>query len=245
METYECDRWLLAAIRRRLSRGDYVSDSGIRKAIRTAPGVQAVSNFRPTAAMAVYGRFRRPGGLDVWDMSAGFGGRLLGAWASGAVRRYVGTDPCVPTFDGLCRMRDELPALGVLPAMAVELHRQGSEDFRPEAGSLDLCFTSPPYFATEDYGTEDAQSHRRFPAYDAWLDGFLRATLDNCRHGLRPGGVLALNVASTRQAPRLEADAVRVAEAAGFRLVETVRLGLAHLAAGGYKHEPLFVFARD
>ena len=245
METFDCDRWFHSAITRRLSRGDYLSDSGVRKALRTAPGVQAVSNFRPTAAMAIYGRFRRPGGLAVWDMSAGYGGRLLGAWASGDVRRYVGTDPCVPTYAGLNAMHDDLAGLKLLPEMMVDLHRVGSEAFEPAPGSLDLCFTSPPYFTTEDYGDEPGQSFRKFPKYADWLDGFLGATLRNCWSGLRPGGVLSLNVANVKSAPHLERDTVATAEKVGFRPVETLRLALAHLTAGGHKFEPVFVFARD
>jgi len=35
----------------------------------------------------------------VWDPSMGYGGRLLGAIAAGV--NYIGTDPCIPTYEGL------------------------------------------------------------------------------------------------------------------------------------------------
>lgn len=246
LEVFESGRWFETAVNRRLKRGDYISDSGIRKAVRGASGVQAVSNFRPTAATAIYKHFHRDEKLTVWDMSAGYGGRMLGAWASDVVGHYIGTDPCGPTFDGLCRMRDELADLAMLPPMRVELHRSGSEVFDLLENSVDLCFTSPPYFATENYGNEPEQSHHKFPAYGDWLNGFLKATLLKCRQALKPHGSLALNVANvTGVAPTLEADTVAVAQSCGFRLVETLRLALSHITKGGHKYEPIFVFAQS
>ena len=38
--------------------------------------------------------------------------------------------------------------------------------------SLDLCFTSPPYFDTEKYSDEDTQSYKKFPTEDGWVNGF-------------------------------------------------------------------------
>jgi hypothetical protein len=245
LETFGSDLWFHKALVQRLKRGDYITDSGVRKGIRSASGVQAVSNFRPAAAVAVYKHFHRDGKLTVWDMSAGYGGRLLGAWASGVVGRYIGTDPCEPTYAGLCAMRDELAEFGVLPAMQVELHKCGSEVLDLPAGSVDLCFTSPPYFATEDYGTEPEQSHRKFGAYQDWLEGFLKATMMKCRQALKPHGSMVLNVANVAaMAPTLEADTVAVAESCGFKLVDTLYLALSHLTKGGHKFEPVFVFAK-
>lgn len=244
LETFQCDRWLRRAIRRRLDRGDYLSDAGVRKALRTASGVQSVSNFRPTAAMAIYSHFRKPGGLRVWDMSSGYGGRLLGAMASGHVSRYVGTEPCSVTFDGLKSLLTDVCRLGILPHVDVDLIMTGSEDHRPLPGSLDLCFTSPPYFSTERYSDEPTQSFLRFPRYADWLDGFLRRTLENCWIGLVSGGALVLNVADCKAAPTLVADVERIAEEVGFRQGGTLRLALSHLTAGGHKYEPILTFMK-
>ena len=35
----------------------------------------------------------------------GYGGRLLGAITAGV--NYIGTDPCIPTFEGLEKIRDD------------------------------------------------------------------------------------------------------------------------------------------
>ena len=59
-------------------------------------------------------------------MSAGFGGRLLGALACDRVDTYIGTDPASYTIDGLREMAEELlpmaQSLGRRP-LEVELHK--------------------------------------------------------------------------------------------------------------------------
>ena len=36
----------------------------------------------------------------------GYGGRLLGALITAGVN-YIGTDPCIPTYEGLEKIRDD------------------------------------------------------------------------------------------------------------------------------------------
>ncbi len=243
LDIFNNDDSFLTAIRKRLKYGTYISDNGIRKALRRYGKTQAVSNFRPTAALAIYRRYRA-GRLTVWDMSAGYGGRLVGAWASDTVARYIGTEPCVETFSGLRRLEDDVRRFGILQPMAVELHCIGSEDFSLPRESVDLCFTSPPYFDTEHYSDELSQSYKKFPTYQGWLTGFLRETLARCRYSLCHDGFLALNVANTKRAPSLVNDVKNIAEDVGFIHFETIALSLASLASGGYKYESVLVFAR-
>ena len=66
-------------------------------------GTQAVSNFRPTAAKLIYEKF---GGDTIWDMSCGWGGRLIGFLASSR-KKYIGTEPSSLTFKGLQKIKSE------------------------------------------------------------------------------------------------------------------------------------------
>jgi hypothetical protein len=177
--SFSDDLLFLRAIERRTKLGNAFSDSGLRKILRSFASTQSVSNFRPTAAACVYHRFLPGSGGVVWDMSAGFGGRLLGALACDRVDRYVGTDPSTYAMDGLREMADELVPMAEefgRRTLEVELHQVGSEDFVPERVSLDLCFTSPPYCGWEKYGDEPQQSHKRFSTQHEWLHGFVGAT---------------------------------------------------------------------
>ena len=136
-------------------------------------GSQGVSNFRPTAAHAIYNRFLPDGGTT-WDMSGGYGGRLLGAIKSQI--NYIATEPATNTVEGLKEIINDWGTISTLfrNELHLEIVQKGSEDFLPDKESLDLCFTSPPYFDTEKYSNEDTQSYIKFPTSRDWINGFLR-----------------------------------------------------------------------
>jgi hypothetical protein len=253
LEVFGDDDLLRNALSRRKRLGNCETESDLRKALRTFSGTQSVSNFRPTAAAAIYDRYLKDSGGTVWDMSAGFGGRLLGALACGKVRRYIGTDPATLTMDGLREMSGELPilmrGLGYDPP-DIELHNLGSEDFHPAPESLSVCFSSTPYGGHERYCDELTQSYLRFPTNEAWLNGYMRMTLDNCRIGLKRDGFLAVNIAGVPSYPTLHEDFVALAVANGWQLIETLQLALSKMPGTGkreerHKHEAIYVFTKS
>jgi hypothetical protein len=181
-ETFEDDHVFRKVIDKRLRYSDSLTDNSIRKGLRVHTGTQGVSNFRPTAAAAIYHRFM-PNGGTTWDMSSGYSGRLLGAFACDKVGMYIGTDPCALTFAGLQATGADIKRLVPERKLVVELHQLGSELFTPEPGSIDVCFTSPPYFDTERYSDEETQSYKKYPGRKQWLYGFMAETLDYLTEG--------------------------------------------------------------
>lgn len=237
MEVYLNDELFMQAIARRMKRGTYISMSGIRKALRSHTGTQGVSNFRPTAAAAIYKKFCEPNSV-VWDMSCGYGGRLLGAMASGVVGKYIGTEPCRKTFDGLIGMEKELPH-----NLRCDINMVGSENFIPKE-VVDLCFTSPPYFDTEKYSDEDTQSYIKYSSNDEWNNNFLGETIKNCMKCLKPKGFMVVNIANVKTHKTLESDFLRISIDSGFKHINTMRLSLSSISSGGYKYEPVFVMQK-
>ena len=143
-----------------------ITDSDMRAMLRRYSGTQMVSNFRPTAAATLYDIFvDKDSPLEgteagtVWDPSMGYGGRLMGAIAAGV--NYIGTDPCVPTYAGLEKIRDDYGH----DHKKYTLLKQGSETFVPDMNSLDFVFTSPPYLGHEQYGDE-AVSYTHLRAHE-------------------------------------------------------------------------------
>lgn len=247
MEVFESDTNLRKAIEQRIQHGcRSITDSEIRKGLRSVSGAQGVSNFRPSAAAAIYHAYLPEAGGTVWDMSAGFGGRLLGGVACPRVTRYIGTDPCTRTIAGLRQMASEIGRDG----LEVELHEIGSEDFVPEANSLDLCFTSPPYFDTEKYSDEPTQSYIKFAERKNWLHGYLGTTLKNCWYGLKPDGKLFINIANVKTYPTLEQDFVALATSSGWKLESTLQyrmskmMGTRKARKAEFKDEPVFAFCK-
>ena len=218
--------------------------SGLRKTLKIMSGSQGVSNFRPTAAHAIYNKFLPDGGTT-WDMSGGYGGRLLGAIKSQI--NYITTEPAADTFRGLNEIIKDWGNISNVfrKVPHFEIIQKGSEDFLPDKESLDLCFTSPPYFNTEKYSDEETQSYIKFPTKDKWVDGFLRKTFQNCHYGLKQNRYMLINIANVKSFSHLEDATVWIAEQEGFVLEDGYRLALSKINGHGFKYEPIFVFKKN
>lgn len=192
--------------------------------------------------------------VRVWDPSAGWAGRLLGAMSfnrqlpTGQMQRlaYFGTDPN-PAFykNGVSvyeYIRDYYNDIRIGNSLFEEPHlamvyQTGSEDFRTTpawkyAGKGDLVFTSPPYFNRECYSEDARQSYKRFSEYDAWREGFLRPTLQNAWDWLNHERYLLWNIADLKVGKDyipLEADSKRIAAEIGFEYKETILMALMNM----------------
>ena len=188
----------------------------LRQNFKIYGGNQTVSNFRPSAAKYIYNRYGKGG--TIWDMSSGWGGRLIGFLTSNC-HTYIGTDPSTKTYEGLTQLQKDLNFYG----KNVILHKLGSEVFVPDQNSLDLCFTSPPYFDTERYSDEETQSYKKYPDDYLWTNCFMRYTIRNCYMGLKDDGKMILNIANTPKHKNIESETIKVAQDEGFELVETLK----------------------
>lgn len=235
MDAFNDDDIFRRVIKKRMRLGDNMSDNGIRKMLKIYSGVQCVSNFRPTAAAAIYEQFSPQGGF-VYDMSSGFGGRLLGAHISG--RKYIGVEPSIKTFNGLNEMIDDFD-------MDATILKQGSEYPIPlDHGTIDLCFTSPPYFDCEKYSDEPTQSYIKYPTAHSWVNGFLRDTVTECHRVLKSESNLLLNIQNVKTYPKLVDDVIEMVSGCGFKYVNSWSLQLSNLTGSGFKGEPILIFKK-
>ena len=236
MDIYTSDEKFKSAIRKCWKLFNRINDTTIRKILKIYTNSQAVSNFRPTAAKLIYEKF---GGDVIWDMSCGWGGRLIGFLTSSRPK-YIGTEPSSRTFDGLKKIKKDFNYL----TKSVELHKLGSEVFEPKQESLDLCFTSPPYFDTEKYSDEETQSYIKYPNKDEWVNGFLQRTIENCYRGLKGNKYMLINIANTPKYKFIEEETIRISKELGFKQEKTIELTLSSVMGAGYKYEPIFVFKK-
>lgn len=177
-------------------------------------GTQMCSNFRPAFARYIYDSFCPKGG-KVFDPSTGYGGRLVGFLASHC-SEYVGTDPNTLTCKANTQMAKDLAG-----RKKVRIYDKPIEDFevKPYRNHFDLSFTSPPYFVKEIYSNESTQSSSRYPAYEAWLDGFLKPFMTQNFALLKPGGLLMVNIEDVnlkKTRYKLVDPSVELGKAAGF-----------------------------
>lgn len=146
------------------------------------------SQFRPSAAKALYTHFNAQ---SVLDFSSGWGDRLNGAMATYSVKNYIGIDPNINLFDSY-EKQIELFNLG----KHIKMNCSPAEDFLPtyDETNFDFIFTSPPYFIIERYSKENNQSWQRYKKIDKWLSMFLFPVIENCWRLLENNGHLAINI---------------------------------------------------
>ena len=238
-------------------KGQRIFPAGLT-AFRNSYG-RAPSNFRPLTAKLIYERYLRKLGITkatIWDPSAGWGGRILGAMAirEGYNVHYIGTDPNTDhttennrtKYHEVAEFYNKLRT-GRMPGYAklrflcqephtYEIYQCGSEvmsnkeTFQIYKGKIDIVFTSPPYFSKELYSEDAGQSANKFTDYESWRDGFLEPTLRTASEWLRPGGYLAWNIADVKYGKKilpLEADSCQILEDLGMEKVEVLKMLLA------------------
>lgn len=223
-----------------------VNESNLRRMLKSFSYTTCVSNFRPTAAKAVYETYSKDGD-HILDFSAGYGGRLLGCLP--LRRHYTGMDPCSKQINGLRRMVIELQKLTNLEAN-VTLKKACAEDLlkEMEGESFSLIFSSPPYFDNEKYCNDSSQSYLRYPTYAEWKDSFLNTVITESWRVLKPGGFLVLNVADI-YGFALTDDVLRLATQ-HFKHQCTIKLRLGQKpylrkhAGEAYRYEPVFIFGK-
>lgn len=230
--------------------GEYIQETGV---LLNRGSVQVAGNFRPGYALYLYRKYVPEGGV-ILDTSAGFGGRLVAAIAHGRVQKYVGIDPSTETQAANKKLAEAL-AFGdraqiiVLPAEDVDADAEGL------TGKCDFAFTSPPYFAKEQYSEEETQSFKRYPEYAGWVAGFLQPVLRLQYKCLKPGAVSVFNIDDVTidgvKLP-LAQDAISAGKTAGFTFVgyevamsNSARPGNRRSYADDVSSETAMIFRKD
>lgn len=150
------------------------------------------SQFRPSAAKAIYDYFQAE---TVLDFSMGWGDRILGAHASKYVKRYVGIDPNKNLFDGYNK---QINFYNCIENNDLDCHLYDGcaedENINLFNEKFDLIFTSPPYFDKEKYDQSENQSYKKYKGFDSWMKDFLFKTIELRTENLKSGGHLVINI---------------------------------------------------
>ena len=135
-------------------------------------GTYIATQFKPVVAKAIYDMTNAK---TVLDTSCGWGDRLAGFFASDA-EEYYGCDPNPNTYARYTQQISKYNKLLSKPKK-VTIWRCGAEDLPyHKLPPIDVAFTSPPYFSTEEYNKggefQEDQSWSKFNEYERWRDDF-------------------------------------------------------------------------
>lgn len=139
----------------------------------------AIVFFKPATAMYVYKKY---GAKFVLDPCAGWGGRMLGAWALDI--KYVGfdTNPTLQRpYESMMTVLDKPDSLLMNWTDSLAYDFTGIP--------YDFVLTSPPYINLEVYpGMTPFESKAKF------YKEFLIPLIDKCRKHIKPGGRVCFNI---------------------------------------------------
>ena len=225
------------------------SPTALRRALELVTG-ENIQNFKSQNARAIVEYLCPVLWGNVYDYSAGYGGRLLGISGSSMSYNYTAVDPNTETIEYLHYLNDCIyDSLG----RRGTLHKNVSEAYQPE--DIDLAFSSPPYFNLEKYSDEPTQCMNQFTTLDDWFDGYVAPTMQNIYQGLNSDGVFATNIADYKVGGKTEFKVcerwIATAEKLGFKYQQTIKMMLNtrpgvgnDKVAGREKWEGVYVFTK-
>ena len=155
----------------------------------------SVVMFKSTTAKYLYQKYNA---TSVLDPTAGWGGRMLGAWALGI--DYTGIDTNInmkSAYDGMIEMlNNKTPAIFEQPKL--EMLWKSALDVDFSNIDYDFVLTSPPYVNLEIYEhMEPWDSDEKF-----YIDFFI-PLWQKCMDNIKPGGTICFNIS-----PKMYEDAV-------------------------------------
>ena len=222
-----------------------VYPTAMRRALELVTG-ENVQNFKNQNARAIVEHLCPVMWGNVYDYSAGYGGRLLGITSSNMRYNYTGIDPNTETINYLNYLNTLLDNPGTIVQTV-------SEEFAPT--DVDLAFSSPPYFNLEKYSDEDTQCMVRYTTLEEWFNGYATPTMERIYAGLNKDGCFATNIADYKsygnKTYEVVDEWVALAQRVGFKHTGTIKMMLNtrpgvgnDKLAGREKFEGVYVFTK-
>lgn len=179
---------------RQRNRGGKTSAANIFECFRINKG--AVVMFKSTTAKYLYQKYNA---TSVLDPTAGWGGRLLGAWALDI--NYTGIDTnieMVPAYNSMLDFLDkESNTLYNKPKLQMTWESCLDVDFSQI--EYDFVLTSPPYVNLEIY-----EHMKTWDNDEVFYKGFLIPLIEKCIKYIKKGGYVCFNIS-----PKMYEDALK------------------------------------
>jgi hypothetical protein len=138
----------------------------------------AVVFFKPSTAKFLYKKFNA---TAVLDPTAGWGGRMLGAYALDIAYTGIDTNTALkPAYDGMMALMNK-PGLNMIWESCLDV------DFSKI--DYDFVLTSPPYINLEVY-----ENMTPFESNKIFYEKFLIPLIDKCRKFIRRNGYVCFNI---------------------------------------------------
>lgn len=206
-----------------------ISDKQILNGIRNSGLGYGVSNFRPVIAKWMYKHAKELLNYNInkpyiFDYSAGWGARLMGALSLGY--NYYSTDPL--TYNCINDIFNKLNTYLKKDLLYEEIdfksYNNGSQDlfFKNDEfkNKFDIIGSCPPYFDLEIYSDNKTQSNIEYNNYDLWLSEYWNKSVDNFKYMLKDNGIFILVMKETLNKHNILDDMNNILFKYGFNIIE-------------------------
>lgn len=185
---------------RKRNRGGKVPANNIFECYRINTG--SIVMFKSVTAKYLYKKYNAKA---VLDPTAGWGGRMLGAWSLGI--DYVGIDTNIdmkPAYDGMIDFLENKVGFGnglftVETTSKLEMIWDSCLDVDFSKINYDFVLTSPPYINMELY-----KNMKPWENDKAFYEGFFIPLFDKCVKHIKKGGTICFNIS-----PKMYDDALK------------------------------------
>lgn len=195
IEIFKDDGLLYDCIRRTIKYAKKDSIAAVRQGLKTYRGNRCVTIFPPMWAKTILKITCDRDNLSLLDFSCGFGGRLIGSYASGKIKRYVGIDPIAENINSHKKI-DELVKKHLLvrpKEFSSEFICGCAENVIPSLKEkFDVILSCPPYFSKEIYTNNIDQCYNKYMRYDDWKTEWLYDIMKKSYGLLNYGGKMII-----------------------------------------------------
>lgn len=188
--------------------------SELKRGIYFCCGLTKNTMYRPHLSKIINTHL---GVKTVLDPCAGWGGRMLGTVASG--NRYIAFEPNVETYENLNNLVDFLDIRDRVLLYNDVAENMSDYDF----SSVDMVFTSPPYFNLEVYSDNERQAENKYSSYEEWKTKWLTDVIQKCIMRLNRKGYSCWNVHNVGKMKMIE-DVEKIHNLFNFRLTDEFSL---------------------
>lgn len=195
IEIFNSDDMLMDCVRRTIKYAKKNSIAAVRQGLKTYKKNRCVTIFPPMWAKTIIRNSLNKDNLSVLDFSCGFGGRLIGSYASGIVSKYVGIDPVEANIISHKEIYKKIKVHSEMRNKHFEtefIHGCAEDKINNIQEKFDIIMTSPPYFSKEVYGMTEEQCYIKYPYYNEWKEKWLEQVLKISYDKLNNGGKMII-----------------------------------------------------
>jgi len=193
-----------------------ITEARIREICCNETASSRINNFPPRVMLTVLRHLYDGKRITVLDPCSGFSGRLLGCYASGIVKKYIGVDLSRKTYDGLIKTKEWIG--GFSNGFESDIRFGNCLDILPTIKEdIDFVFTSPPFLDEEEYIGVSVENN-----YDAWKKIFIDPFIRKVYGALRTGGLFSVYTETIRRND-FPFDFCNIAKEVGFKKLDDIK----------------------